>query len=858
MSDEIQNDGINIEQQIENNTGSVIAGIGTITGDINQTRNTYYDNPVLVKKPLKELRDPHAVAPSNLGRIVTALRKHHLTILEAPPFWGERYLAAQLARQIITGVLPTPEESESTEDAPLYIYESTGNVNGLTVTGTLYSRKEREDHIQDTVILLSDVTADDYPASTLNEMQHYGQENNVYIILLTQPPTSQWHFISNEDMLFSLTRDNPYQPGDIALWMSNIINSDPGTIRQLIILEVIQSTPPITPETTLHNLTSTDSTITLVDLVSNYANIPQHAIKIDGYINQATEPTDILTRIRDEDSEEKRLKRWFDELSSEEERYVVLAISLISDIPPQTFWAIYEKLIEQRWRLRDTNLKMSDYHGIQKRLSEHIQAQEDRIGFKLEGASKTIISHALDSYRRSLVNALPLIANLVIKAERSPESSLASLTEDIFYLEVWGTDLMAQSEQQTLQQQLRNSLINSIVEIGTREPQTTEYVLQAWAEQPYFGKKTYQPTINNVRVKLAFSDTLLRFHRSDTPQRGAPYWESRRSLELLSRWYSTVKPELYTFSESTLQDNLHKLGEQVDRNSRRANIRMTVAFTLCALSRDLPNADEFGRLDTGGDLMTAPPVNLPTLAELPTMWSMLVAMAWETDMRIRQVIALQMDILSQFYVDHMLALMLLLAGDPKRIIRITVAQLLRNLVVADRKYLQYIHHLLTCKDAAIPQSNIKENHPLYREFINGRDDPEDDIKPHVWTATFAMVLYGSEEPAAFRAYLSTLLTEVDSDRYRAFTAVIRLLCTNFKTVADMDSVPTSVTGLQKTFRFVLKDRDRNNTLSTPARTLETLLHEQGISLGVFLDSNAISEFRIAKNPTEFEPHNYDL
>ncbi|MEQ8677100.1 MAG: hypothetical protein RLP44_29650 [Aggregatilineales bacterium] len=863
----------NVEQLVEVNRGTIIGNIG---GNFTQNENVYYsssNNDVLALTTLNTIST--ATLPTQLDPLFDLLRKNYLVILEAPPAWGHQYVAESLAKRMIDEVL----KNKLTDDYEAY--KPTGQVTGITVTGALRSRSTDSDNsqtIKNTVIIISDVTPEGYSQEVLQELQQYSQKKNVYTILLTkkdpakEPKKWEKAFGNLPQGFISLTDSNPYTPEDLTQWVVTRINDD-GVSEHLRTLQIIKEDTHVEATTTLHNIDPTRKQITLFQFVTENIHSPGSAAQFSAYVENAKQPADILSAIKSD--HDLQLHKWFDGLQNEEERYMVLAVSLINDIPQQTFWAIYEKLIEERWRLRDTNLKMSDYHGIQERLNGYIQITKDQtgkdqIGFRDEDTRKSLISYVLGSYRRSLINALPFIANLIISSDRPPISSSASLTDDLYFLEIWGTDLATRSERLTISQRLRNSLLNSLVEIGWQESRTTEYVLQAWAEQPYFVKLSkdsefINTTENTMRYKVAFSDTLLRLHRRDTPDPEKSYWESRRSLSLLARWYSTIQQESLQATGNRIEERINALGSQLERNQRRSNIRMTMAFALCELGNTLNQQEEFGHLDgavypaendaEAVSLFEQAPAKLLPIDELNSLWHMLVMLAWEADWRVRRVVARQLLRLDQLYPEYTHKLIFLLAGDPHQQVRIEVAQAISVLIaVHGEPYIQFVHHLLNQNEDQFPQTKIYDDdeHYLYQIFEDARRGL--GTKPHLWTATLAMVYCGMQHPNVFRIYLNTMLNDEQSDRFTAFESVFSWLSGAFVSIGrreDLEHLPESFKAIQNIFTIVLEDRGDDARLSKPAEALSNILKRSNrrIPFDLFLNEDEILDLNTIEAQT---------
>ncbi|MFW5748063.1 MAG: hypothetical protein ACOCYT_00460 [Chloroflexota bacterium] len=840
---------------------------GTVTDSTLNFNQVYYSstNEVFQSYRLSLVKDKQAVPPGEIESLLALVKKHRLILLEAPEHWGQEYVAEFLAYKLIR---PTTELDGGRDDE-VDVLVPVGEVNGQTVVDALPLRQKGQDEdkvIKDRVLYIARVTAASYTPGMLNRLSQYASQHNLFIIMTTTQKPEDWRDTwQSADSLVSLSKQSPYSDADLTRWLCNRLNdpNDTDLRQRLIQLDALgPDSDPVAPQTPL----SDGDALTVQAFVAEYVRSPYMVRNLGELLREATPGTIGQTIKRAEEQRDRRLQDWFNNLE-EEERYMVLAVGLLNNIPEQTFWAIYEKLVQERWRVRDTALRMSDYRVILARLKNYIEPVAGQIRFVDQDNRRKIIYYALQAYRRSLTNALPFIADLITSANSGGAaiSSQVGINDDLQALEIWGTDLAPSEESRSRRERLRDSLIASLVEIDRYESITTDHILQAWAERDFAEFSGQPSTEANIRIKQAFSDTLLRMHWRDNPEDDKDYWETRRSLRLLSTWYSTIQREDYQLGGGGVtRRQLAQLLPQIDRNRRRSNLRMTIAFTLCDFCSNMDAAD-YGSFDDAADLLAGPPAAPMTVTELRSLWHMLMAMTWEDDPTVRLLIAEHSWRLLGS-PERFQALLTVLVGDWNEQVRVQVAGLLATLVSLDLSYLQWINYFLISDPASLPDRSVADDHYLADEV---KRMGTDDYPSHLWTATLAMVYVGGIRPDLFRIYLHTLLKDTDSDRYLAFTDVfarlvdVLMALTEASKQADFNraiqqagvahfvyrqSAGATLEGVINVIKTVLNDRDEVNRLSEPARTLSDILKTRQVGLRGLLSSNELQDFEQADNP----------
>ncbi len=830
-------DGINIGGNV---TGGNVGG--TIQGDLNNIQGNQntgsgdqynfsdasgstfnfgntYQNDILRQYTLDwytQESKQEVVSPSGLDDLLSKLKQHHILLLEGTRQWGHIYLA----ETIIDAVAADGRD----------VFKVIEQVNGDRVLDALKTQKENDQPIKKAVILIEDATAADFDSTTLEQLQSYAKNQDLYIILTSTERSEKWQFMRG-DGLVELTRDSPYTVADIAQWISNIVNKNDNLLHQLVDKGFLPTSPePITPNTPFQN-----SDICLIDVVeaSQYSPGPYLATRFRNYLGQAETPKELLDVITDQsDQMDERLQQWFNQLN-EEERYVVLTVGLLSGIPQHTFWAIYERLIQEHWRYRDTSLRMADYLQIQVRLNDYIEVSEDQIRFIDRDTRKVIIQYALSNYRRSLVNALPFIANLLGETERPATTSQASLNDNMALLEIWGSDLTRNEELLNRRQRLRDSLITSIVEIYQQEPETTRHILQAWAEQPFYAEMTRLDR-RSLIIKQAFSDVVYRIYLIED--------EPTVQGFVLTDWYATIQREDLQVQGRDQKSILAQLQSQVNRNARRTNIRMSIAFALCEFADNLSAGGEndlFGAFSSAESLLTTLPAQSIGMESFTNFWQMLVAMAWEPDDFVRLTVAERCArLLTQDRSRYFLALLRLFSGDWKEEIRYQVAIWYALIYrVGDEDVLQIIYNLLMTPEDDMPQRRIQDSkHYLVRQ---ARTIEDLAYPPHVWTATMAIFLIGMEDPNVFYTYLKTVVNNEElasagvQSAIRAAFSDILVRLSQVATLDDSDN-PSQLLyyyyrhyesynlprQIQQLFEMIKRDINLDGTPSSIARMIE--------------------------------------
>lgn len=715
---------------------------------------------------LGKLISEDSVEPTDIEPLVEKLTANHAILLVTPEYWGHQHVAAQLAKRML---MKLKHDNAAVNQEKLW--KNLGDTHGDAILKTLDSRSlsvdesaESEDEsssiVKNTVLYISDVSPGKYTPEIINKLCEYGKEYKVYIILTSTTLTETWlkNLGANNPYTVDVAKNSPYKPEDLATWAA----------KKNDVFTALQEKQAIADESLLHEkflisteLKNIDGAKDLLELVTKVVHSPGTVQKLHAEIRKSDPIKNLIQHIRKATQEQdKRLEQWFAELK-EDERYMVLTIGLVNNLPEQTFWAIYEHLIRDYWRVRNQTLEMRDYFEIERSLSEFIQTDNGQIGFRDSDArSKIINDYALKKYRRSLVNALPFIAELLTSAD----TPLDNLSGTIQAMEIWGSDLATQPEIRNRRHNLRSSLIASIVDIDAHEPITTEYILQSWAERPFY--QDFPLYVVNRSLREAFTDVIFQMYQRDPFTSDSDYW-SIRSFNLLRAWYSTLQRE--TFAD------IKELIAVVQVSPRRQQIRQTLAYTLCVLGK-LLTPNEFGSLKDTSELFKAAPARQPEAGSLKSLWHLLVALAWDLNPAVRMVIADFSINLYQKHEDNFRQLTYLLASDWSETVRLQVAYMLASLYELDKNNLQLVHHLLILPESETVSRKVDDNHYLYRESAayKGISYPI-----HMWTATMALCLIEIAHPGSelFGTYLKTVLDKPNSPELAAFKAVCNTLLT---------------------------------------------------------------------------------
>jgi hypothetical protein len=558
-----------------------------------------------------------------------------------------------------------------------------------------------------------------------------------------------------------------------------------------------------------------------------------------------------------------RIQDWFDELKTDEARYLVLTLSLVNspDMRQETFWAIYERLTEQPWRTRQQQLKMHDYLQIRQEIDNTYinivnefdwisQEHVTRIRFADPRDGQAIITHALNGYRRSLVRALRILADIITEAGRLDGADRDVPMRALTDLDIWGQDLAPSSELEQHRSALRKRLIDSIVQIRAYEKSTVENLLLAWAqginleELPAYlseNERKRRAAQIALQARRAFTETVLRIYTfeptSEDNSVSKPWYQKHSAFRLLHRWYKSYaypvaeKDEIDIFfslvrgeaNDDTLQSDIRQLFKR-DRlyQVRTALVHLLYGFAQKHIEIFTQNSDG------ASHLLKAVPTAKPVAEELTSMWHMLVALAWNEAIEVRQAVAERLGILlSQDYFpmanQYFFPLFALLASDWNSNVRISVANVLTD--ISDDFRITFINYLLDLPTAPVSRQPTDPKHYLYRQSYLAKQGDLDPDHAHLWTGILAMFMLGIRQPDQLKLLLHTRLTSTSTPIYRAYINIARFIANNLLDSDGKSIDDYEMRRFKPVLQLILNDRTGNNQQSAAAETMRQQIME---------------------------------
>jgi hypothetical protein len=773
------------------------------------------ETPIFDRLLLDDYQDTQSeeLAPGKLTPLVEKLRKQHIIILEAPAYWRLQYVAQHLAVAI--------SSPEGEGGFPIYQPART-DINGETLRSDL-----QHADIAIKTLIVSDVSPQSYPLFAIQQIRETAErkQNGMYIILTTQVRRHDWKHVEKEDIFCSLNSDGEdsyqvYTEANLAAWLRHELQygKRPDLKHQLVESSVLPK-GDLNDDTIINGLTikAVASKLRSPGLIQRFAKqLPQWAAKDDikKFIDQIIAEADT------------RLQGWFDRLTTPE-RYLVLAIALVRGQPQETFWAIYEKLIKEAWRERELQLPMTDYLTIAASGLDEFIKVGDQIAFDSSADEKNLIKYALEKYRRSVVQALPILADIITQVRRPDADRYGSVVERLRELAIYGSELAPLYPSFVRQMDLRDSLIDSIAWIALVEPNTTDHLLLAWAE----GKPS-DPEIDQ-RLRQAFVDTILHLHQIGLNPEAKHWYEQRPSLELLFRWYNSY----YERSDSANRQTV------IRRGSIRATLAQSI-YNLALLGET--GIAEFGALNDATDPLAGVPDKQPEPSEISSLWHMLVALAYDPDDFVRLSVASFLPRLREKYPDHFRRLLLTTASDLSSILRFFLARVLTWLYLEENDlYFHLIDYLL---DKANPKESLLDwNQKDDKNYLKGQFSAEklNKFAMNAWTATMAVLLIAEKESerSLLDIYLHTRLTNENHALYEAYKDVLDFIVRNDWLFQEMQRAGV--------LKHILMEPTGDNRLTAPARSLEGQLNSQKLLGRVLADSYDIEKFDKLKTEREF-------
>jgi hypothetical protein len=706
--------------------------------------------------------------PSQLTPLVEKLREQHAVVLSAPRWSGISYIVDHLAKEIVSPAIDSENspnvEASTSEDKPA-AYKLMQDVS----VGTLLDALSRL-QCPGSVIIVDDASASANRGDKLVYQKGYGgqleriietvREYDLYIIITTHQLPQEW---GNNVALIELVRANPYTERDLTLWLCRELNQI-RLHKQMVTLGVFPDDATVQPDTVIEaidqkTVAQIASELKWVERIDNFAK------KLEG-LSSITGVNEAVRECFDSAKSEYRipLKPWFDNLEPEQQ-YLVLAISLINDLPQETFWTIYEYLTQHAWRQRNQALSMSDYFHIQAQLVDYIDAKGDQIRFVDAQDRIDLITYALDAYRRSLVQALPILARIL--TQRRLETDKRSVESTLREWDVFGSVIERDDETQLRWSKLRISLATGIAQVALRERKTTSSLILDWANSGMYD------AVSSVIVQLYRVEQDLPHDEAGTP---SCWYEQYTAFSFLYEWYErcyqTYNPETWAYRRLT------------GRVDRYANVRGTIAYVLCDLSRIMSD-DLFGI----GDEIPAELTSVPRIQTSPNSikspWNLVVALTQDPSSDTIVGLLAGLPLLSQRRPILGEQLLLALASSWDVDVLLRVGLFLFSDYVSDRRKFYLVDRLMDSRKIAYDRDPASAPPYLEHRAHSWRDT---GFEPRQLAAAYAMFLIGvwydpdfptdknsADADSIFKLYLKTWLSSSDSSQFKAFEYVLRAL-----------------------------------------------------------------------------------
>jgi hypothetical protein len=785
-----------LPNNLANNTIDVSENTGTVVGSIIGGKNIFgqiiYVNTTDVTLAPAELRRAAdlSTAPARLDTLRKTLIETHSIILYAPPRWGVDYVAEHLAKSIrdTLGISSTDKNAKRRS----YFFDAQASGADLS---TILANPDRHDDVRYSVIIVLSAQPSQFREDQLTRITQHAHDLDAYLIFTTN--STEWGqkrtaaFVPLDD-----PQRTPYTEANYTAWLCAALAERQDDLESLQIV----TAEPITAQTRLGGLN-----LTVAEVVRKL-NSPA---RINDFANRAVRVarSDQLVGVLDSYTEDDRVRltQWFAGLE-DEARYFVIALSLVDGMDwvgglrQETFWAIYEQLTQRAWRERNRNLKLADYLELRQSLEEFISLQDNRIRFRNSTDRRKLIEIALDRYRRALVQALPILADIVTVAYKPADTQSGAITGRLNALDIFGTDLEPSADVEKRQTLLRDSLALSIAQIHKREPNTTENLLLAWAQGT--GERSDTPNRDeNVRLRLAVSRTLVQMWR--IPRTENETGEPHR--DLLRKWY-----ELYGSGRSARAANVQP--------EQRTKIRATIALSLCHLARAMRDnkTDFFGTDDENTArlrLLRFPDRQFPT-ADIKTLWDMVIALAWDDDPTVRSNLIFGTPEVLQSYPLLGRTLIDLMASDSNVQVRSNTAQLLSALVASDGSNIGILYDLL---QRPAPLVTLPPTFTALHYLYEDRKPAPAEYPWHFWTAVLGMLIIGETQPSILNTFVNLYGNSEDATAVQVQAALRDVLMDLVNTRSDDRRI------LESILKPILIHRTPENKWSRASQLLEGVL-----------------------------------
>lgn len=770
--------------------------------------NTYYYSQTVDDAVLRREQFDLSIAirPTNLKDLIARLNFNKILLISSRSRWLPESVALHIAtRYLSNAVVPD-------NDLPIYVLASETSIQRL-----LDEIRRKHQDLRLGVIFAPGLQAKQFSANPelLLRLVQLLRQLDIYMVATTIDDEQDWIRATNQDSVKQYIVDFdaqqaydaqliPYRKEDLVDWLVHRLNEERS---QFSISEFVPEYP-VHSETTLdkaHQITVQKVVNLLVypELVQRFANRLIVRQRVTQEIKSQQTVQEIIDDLKTEEQHESQatLRAWFEDLQPSA-RYFVLAVCLVNGLPQETFWAIYERLTAQAWRERDQQISMTDYLDITNKLDKYIEVNESTIGLRNSSYYRWLIGFALDNYRRSLVQAIPILADIVSGANlRISTMDDGAVSRRLPLLAIFGSDLESLAQGSTRQRTLKNSLTASIAEIARRERATTEHLLVAWAE--HGGDLNDNQSGQLLREAAAL--TMVQMFRMEDPVLDAPNpIHKYPTVAMLLRWYKDYQydprsPRAY--------------------QQRRARIRAAIAMFTSYIGRYL-TPEDFGATPEQVRATLLMPDHEPQADEIQTPAQLIAALAWDREPIARAGVTYFLSELVESHPIFVAALVEVLSTDWDPNVLLALANQLVKLYIIDPRNLYLIYGLLdqpamlkVKRDVQIPGHYL--NTFAYQQNINTESAK---IGVGVYAFILSMLFSGNAGIVTFRSFLRSRLTQ---NPYLA-EEFASILINIFHSLVDENNLSLLKHDM---WRIVLTDKDDLNKDSALSLAFEESLHK---------------------------------
>ena len=255
-------------------------------------------------------------------------------------------------------------------------------------------------------------------------------------------------------------------------------------------------------------------------------------------------------------SEEKLIQQWYQKLSPREQ-LLAIALSLFDNAYGDQFFAALEQLVEKVWQRRDSSLRALDYYDLRSLYAffsfSGKSEKEETIEVTSSRERRLLLKVSWKSHRRQIINALPILVDLV-------KDSV-----NYFNYELYGTE-----ERRSKLRQVISEAISNVGLIATDSKVVEDILLSLAAE-------------GDIRVQAVAAEALANWRSSekkgfiqDTTNETTKKGEiepDKKLFETIQRWQNEA--QVSSLVNSFLKGaDYEKSQEPVDY------IRSTIALTV--------------------------------------------------------------------------------------------------------------------------------------------------------------------------------------------------------------------------------------------------------------------------------------